>query len=95
MDELLSAFDSYIVIVIVGICLCIGYVIKRIDKSEKLNRFIPFIMAVIGLLLNIWLNRWNISPEIVLGGMISGLSSTGLHQVIHQWKGKAIKDDKE
>lgn len=95
MDDLLSALDSYIVVVIVGICLCIGYVIKRIDKSEKLNRFIPLIMAVIGLLLNIWLNKWSISPEIFLGGMISGLSSTGLHQVVHQWKGKEIKDDGE
>lgn len=92
MDELLSSFDNYIVVVIVGICLCVGYVLKRLVKTDKINRFIPLIMAVFGLGLNIWLNKWSISPEIVLGGILSGLSSTGLHQVVHQFAQKNLTD---
>ena len=76
----LSFLDNYIVLVIVGICVCVGYVLK--NSFPKLdNKYIPLIMAILGVILNAWLSNWNISPEIILGGLFSGLSSTGLHQV--------------
>ena len=65
--------------VIVGICLCIGYVIKtsvpKVDHS-----LIPMILSIIGLSVNIWINH-TLNPSIVLGGLFSGLASTGLHQL--------------
>nr|DAR80167.1 MAG TPA: holin [Caudoviricetes sp.] len=70
---------EYAVPIIVGICLCIGYVIKNIVTSEKVNKYIPLIMAVLGVVLNIWINM-DFTPAILLGGLISGLASTGLHQ---------------
>lgn len=70
---------EYAVPIIVGICLCIGYVIKNIVTSEKVNKYIPLIMAVLGVVLNIWINM-NFTPTILLGGLFSGLASTGLHQ---------------
>ena len=36
-------------------------------------------MAILGVVLNIWIVK-GISPDILLAGMISELSSTGLHQ---------------
>ena len=36
-------------------------------------------MAILGVVLNIWISK-GISPDILLAGMISGLSSTGFHQ---------------
>lgn len=75
----LSFLIEYAIPVIVGICLCVGYVIKTsIPKID--NKYIPLIMAILGLVLNVWINL-NITPEIMLGGMFSGLVSTGLHQV--------------
>ena len=75
----LNFLIEYAVPVIVGICLCVGYVIKSsIPKID--NKYIPLIMAILGLILNVWINL-GISPEIILGGMFSGLVSTGLHQV--------------
>ena len=75
----LSFLIEYASPVIVGICLCVGYVIKTsIPKID--NKYIPLIMAILGLILNVWINL-NITPEIMLGGMFSGLVSTGLHQV--------------
>ena len=41
---------------------------------------ICLILAVVGVLLNVWIN-WSISPQILLGGMFSGLLSIGLHQI--------------
>lgn len=76
----LSFLDNYVILVIVWICVCVGYVLK--NSFPKLdNKYIPLIMAILGVILNAWLSNWNISPEIILGGLFSGLSSTGLHQV--------------
>lgn len=76
----ISFLTEYAVPIIVVICLCIGYVIKNIVTSEKVNKYIPLIMAVLGVILNAWINM-SFTPEILLGGLISGLASTGLHQV--------------
>lgn len=70
--------------VIVGICLCVGYILKNVVPIDKINKFIPLIMGVMGLGLNIWINL-GISPEIILGGLVSGLASTGLYEVFHQF----------
>lgn len=75
----ISFLTEYAVPIIVGICLCIGYVIKNIVTSKKVNKYIPLIMAILGVGLNIWINM-GFTPKILLGGLISGLASTGLHQ---------------
>lgn len=71
--------ENYIVLVILGICLCVGYIIKNLIQSDKINRFIPLIMGALGLALNCWLSL-SFSPETILGGLISGLASTGMHE---------------
>lgn len=75
----LSFLVEYVVLVIVGICLCVGYVIKTSFPKVD-NKYIPFIMAIIGCLLNVWITK-GVNPEVLLGGMFSGLASTGLHQI--------------
>lgn len=75
----LNFLQEYLVLIILGICLCVGYIIKTsITKID--NKYIPLIMAILGVLLNVWLNM-QFTPEILLGGLFSGLASTGLHQV--------------
>ncbi|WP_297131630.1 phage holin family protein [Terrisporobacter sp.] len=75
----LTFLNDYVVLVIVGICVCIGYILK--NSFPKLdNKYIPLIMAILGVILNIWIAK-TITPEILLAGMFSGLASTGLHQV--------------
>ena len=74
----LAFLNQYVVLTVLAICLCVGVVIKSsIPKID--NKYIPLIMAILGVLLNVWINM-QISPEIVLGGLVSGLGSTGLHQ---------------
>lgn len=77
--------NDFLVLIVVGICLCVGYVIKHLVPTDKINQFIPLIMAVLGVLLNAWLNGFLFTPEILLGGLISGLASTGLHQAFKQF----------
>jgi len=76
--------NDYIVVVVLAVCLCVGYVIKNLVSDNKINRFIPLIMVVIGVVINLWINGFELTPEILLGGMVSGLASTGLHQAFKQ-----------
>ncbi len=75
--------NAFIVPIIVGICLCVGYVVKHFVPTDIVNKFIPLIVAVLGVALNIWLNL-SFTPEVLLGGLVSGLASTGLHQTFKQ-----------
>ena len=78
----ITFLNDYVVLVVVGICLCIEYVLK--NSFPKLdNKYIPLIMAILGVVLNIWISK-EITPDILLAGMISGLSSTGFHQSFKQ-----------
>ena len=75
----LSFLSEYIVLVVLGICLCIGYVIKHsIDFIP--NKYIPLIMLVLGTVINLIINLDHITAEVILAGMVSGLASTGLHE---------------
>ena len=77
--------NDYLVLMVIGICLCVGYVLKHVIPSEAVNKYIPLIMAVLGVAVNVWLNKYAFSPEILLGGMASGLASTGMHQLFKQF----------
>jgi len=52
----LDFLQDYLVLVVVGICLCVGFIIKKIDCIP--NKFIPLISGLLGLLINIWTNGW-------------------------------------
>ena len=86
----LSFLSEYLVLVIVGICLCVGYIVKKWIKDVD-NKFIPTICAVLGVFLAIWLNSWMVTPAIILSGLLSGLASTGLHQMFKQYINKEEK----
>lgn len=77
--------NDYLVMLVAGICLCVGFVLKHFIPSEKINKFIPLIMAVLGVVLNVWYNGFVFSPEVLLGGLVSGLASTGMHQAFKQF----------
>lgn len=85
MEFVMEFLKDFLVLIVLGICLCIGYVIKYVIPGDKINRFIPLIMALLGVFLNAWLNGFAFSPEILLGGLTSGLASTGLHQLFKQF----------
>lgn len=77
----ISSLTQYLSIVVVGICLCVGYIIKN-SLDFIPNKYIPLIMGVLGLVINILINlSTGISAEVVLGGLFSGLASTGLYEM--------------
>lgn len=78
--EKLSMLSDYVVVVIMCICLAIGYIIKH-SLSFISNKYIPLIMGILGVILNVWLNNWTFTPNILLGGLASGLASTGAFEI--------------
>ena len=79
----LTFLANFAVPIIVGVCLCVGYVIKNVITTDTINKYIPLIMAILGVVLNIWINM-SFTPEILLGGMFSGLARTGMYEAFKQ-----------
>ena len=77
----MEVLARYIVLVVLAICLCLGYIIKHSIPFIP-NRFIPLILAAVGIVLNVWITGWTFTPEILLGGLASGLASTGTFEMV-------------
>ena len=76
----ITFLTNFAIPLIVGICLCLGYIIKNIVPNDKINRFIPLVMVIVCVLINVWVNKV-FTAEILLGGLFSGLASTGLYEM--------------
>lgn len=76
--------NDYMLPIVLGICLCVGYIIKQWIHDVN-NKYIPTIVSVLGVVLSAWISKWNVTPEVVLSGLISGLGSTGMHQMFKQF----------
>ena len=78
----LTYLTQYINPVILGICLLVGFALKTAFEKFP-NRFIPLAALCTGTIIAILINwQSGINAEIVLGGMISGLASTGLYEML-------------
>ena len=81
MENLEFLQDLYVPVVM-AICLAVGYILKHWIKEAD-NRIIPTILAVLGAVCAC-VNSQAVSLEIIASGLITGLASTGLHQVFKQ-----------
>ena len=80
---LMESRNHYLVPVIAGLCLVAGYLLKHVTGTD--NRLIPLVVTVLGVALAVWMHWPTITPEVILGGAVSGLASTGMHQLFKQW----------
>jgi hypothetical protein len=86
--------ELYIPIVLVA-CLIVGYCIKNIKWLDRIsNEYIPSILAILGAVLGCVANC-SITFENIVYGALSGLSSTGMHQMFKQWINKHGGTDNE
>ena len=58
--ENMNFLNDFILPVILGICLCTGYIMKQWIADIN-NKYIPGLVAGIGVILSIWINGWHIS----------------------------------
>lgn len=91
----LSFLLEYVDLVNLGICLCIGFALKNAKIFEKFgNQYIPLSMLVLGCTIGVITHWGDINAAVLLGGMISGLGSTGLYEMMRnllKYDGKSEK----
>ena len=88
----LTFLTTYINPLILGICLMVGYVIK-IAVPKLPNRYIPLSALALGVIIAVLMNYPGINAEVILGGMISGLASTGLYEMLRNLLNKDGKKE--
>ncbi|OUP21410.1 holin [Lachnoclostridium sp. An196] len=90
----LSFLMEYINLITLGICLCVGFALKYAKIFDWLgNQYIPLSMLVLGTIINVLVNIPSINAAVILGGMISGLASTGLYEMMRNLLDKDGKSD--
>ena len=76
--------NAYVIPEILVLCLLLGFIIKMWLKDVD-NRWIPTIVAVVGAGTAVLMNLDAVTIDVIVGGAVSGLASTGLHQMFKQW----------
>jgi len=77
----LGFLTNYVNVLTLGICLCVGYALKTAFNKFP-NKYIPLVGLILGCVINVLLYLDSgINAEVILSGMISGLSSTGLYEM--------------
>jgi hypothetical protein len=76
--------SAYLIPEVTILCLLIGFVIKM-WVADVDNKWIPTIVAVVGVAAAVLMNLDNITIAVIVSGGLSGLASTGLHQMFKQW----------
>lgn len=69
--------EMYIPLVMV-LCLVVGYIAKKWIQDVD-NKWIPTIVTVVGVIAALVIQ--GVSVEIGIAGAVTGLASTGLHQL--------------
>lgn len=77
-----TIIEQYFVLTVVLACLVAGYVIKKWIKDVD-NKYIPTIVTVLGLVLNLFVSGFSIESAVF--GAVMGLASTGFHQAFKQY----------
>ena len=77
-----TQLENYFVLVVVLACLIVGYIIKKWIKDVD-NKYIPTIVTVLGLVLNLFVSGFSIESAVY--GALMGLASTGMHQAFKQY----------
>ena len=80
--ENLQFLSELYVPVVMAICLSAGYILKHWTKYVN-NRIIPTVLAVLGAVCACIYQK-NVTLEAIASGAVTGLASTGLHQLFKQ-----------
>lgn len=80
----MDVLNAYVIPEILALCLVLGFIIKKWVKDVD-NKWIPTIVAVVGAASAVLMNLESVTVGVIVGGAVSGVASTGLHQMFKQW----------
>lgn len=79
----LSSISTLIMPTILVLCLCVGYIIKNLIPGDNINRFIPLILAVVGVAAGVATALTAgeaVTVELIVASMVSGCASTAVYE---------------
>ena len=79
----LSTISTMMMPTILILSLCVGYIVKNLIPNYSVNRFIPLIVGAVGLVAGVISAITTGTPitlELVVGSILSGLSSTAVYE---------------
>lgn len=83
--ELFTTLNTWVNPTVVCFCLVVGFAVKHLLPGVS-NRIIPTVVVLVGIFVAWWISGWAaVTPDLLLSGALSGLASTGLHQLFKQW----------
>ena len=83
----LTFLNEFLVVIVLAFCLGVGFIIKySLDFID--NKYIPLIMGIVGVTFNVFVNSGAVTPIVIVGGLISGLASTGLYEMFRNFISK-------
>ena len=86
----LSMLTDFIVVITLAFCVGVGYVIKS-SLDFIPNKYIPLIMGAIGVLFNTYVEG-AVNPTTIVGGLVTGLASTGCYELFRNFIGTKEED---
>lgn len=89
-QEIMNFLQQYAVVPIGIICCGAGYTIKHYI-SKIPNKFIPLILGCLGLILNLAVNDFTFTTQIIIEGIASGLVATGGFEAVRNLNSKKSK----
>lgn len=95
----MGMLTDYIMPVAAVICAVACYVAKTAIASERFDRFVPLVSALLGLAVVLWACGGP-TPEGVAQGLVSGLAATGMYELVKNFvrlagEGRYYIDDED
>lgn len=90
----ISQVSDYISVAALIGALCVGYIVKNAVPNDGVNRFIPLIAALVGVVVCVATDAatGTLGVMTVVTGMVSGLASTGLYEAFNNLIGVSNED---
>lgn len=79
----LSSVSTLIMPTILILCLCVGYIIKNLIPNDSVNRFIPLILAVVGIAAGVasaLTTGQAVTVDLIVAACVSALASSAVYE---------------
>lgn len=74
----IEIIQQYAMVPVTLACLLIGWLLKHIITSLD-NKWIPLILAMVGIVGVLWMNTWALTPANFLSGLCSAALAVWIH----------------
>ena len=94
----LNSISTLIMPTILVLCLCVGYIVKNLIPNDSVNRFIPLILAIVGIAAGVasaLIAGQPVTVDLIVAALVSALASTGVYEQFKKLLGEETETTEE